>query len=218
MSTPRPATTRRANTRTAIMSAAENLIGDKGFASVTFADVREAAGQANKSVVQYHFGSRRGLVEAIVTARMASVNRRRQAALDELARTGRDDDLRAVVEALVLPLVAETLERPGSRYARFLVQSVFDPDLADIVRVALAGHSFRRVRELLHRNSPLPPETVARRVDAATVFLISCLAVHEAGERTAEATREIAADIVDVCVGMLTHASAAVPAGILGRR
>lgn len=65
---------------------------------------------ANKSAVQYHFGSKEGLVEAILVNRLDDLDRRR--ALLQ-ARTSADD-LRGVVEAHHLPLI-ELAEEPQLR-------------------------------------------------------------------------------------------------------
>lgn len=72
---------------------------------------------ANKSAVQYHFGSKEGLVEAILAYRVDDFDRRR--ALLQARASG--DDLRQVVEAHQLPLI-ELAEDENCYYLRFLEQ------------------------------------------------------------------------------------------------
>ncbi|MGH6781308.1 MAG: TetR/AcrR family transcriptional regulator, partial [Sphingomonadaceae bacterium] len=55
---------RRSATRERLMAAGEALIGLHGIDGVSLEDIARGAGQANKYAVQYHFGSRDGLIQA----------------------------------------------------------------------------------------------------------------------------------------------------------
>src|SRR5689334_23357020 len=94
--------------RLRLITAGEQLFAERGIGAVSLREVGTAAGQRNNSAVQYHFGSKLGLIEAILELRMATIDARRQAMLAELdaadGADGRGDDLRALVEALVRPL------------------------------------------------------------------------------------------------------------------
>ncbi|WP_319435636.1 TetR/AcrR family transcriptional regulator [Mycobacterium sp. RTGN5] len=96
---------------------AERLFAQHGLAGVPLRQIGAEAGMANKSVVQYHFGSKEGLIEAILVNRLEQLLRRRQ--LLE-ARTPAED-LRAVVEAHQLPLI-ELAEDQSCYYLPFLEQ------------------------------------------------------------------------------------------------
>ena len=72
---------------------------------------------ANKSAVQYHFGSKDVLVEAILANRLEHLARRRQL----LGARMSADDLRSVVEAHQLPLI-ELAEDETCYYLPFLEQ------------------------------------------------------------------------------------------------
>ncbi len=75
--------------------------------------INVAAGQRNSSAIHYHFGSRRGLVEAIYANHREPINDERNAILDRLER--RDAvTLEALVGAMVLP-VARHLDDPSRR-------------------------------------------------------------------------------------------------------
>src|SRR5688500_4953745 len=93
---------RTARTRMRLVETAERLFAEQGIDAVSLRDVSAAAGQRNRSAAQYHFGSRQGLVLAILEHRMAAINRDRSA---RLASDG-SADIRTLVEALVVPLVA----------------------------------------------------------------------------------------------------------------
>lgn len=182
--------------------AAERIVAESGLRALTFNAVQHAAAQANKSAVVYHFGSREGLVEAVIVARMEPVSRRRQVLLEELESYGEPLTIRRVVRVLVEPLVDETLNRPGSHYARFLAQAVLDPVLADLVRKHLT-ESFQRVRQLLTDLSPAGVEVSAFRADSVMLFTLIVLAAQEGRERTAAEPSSIAAELIDMLAAML---------------
>ncbi|MEE2045897.1 helix-turn-helix domain-containing protein, partial [Nocardiopsis tropica] len=60
---------RVAATRETILSAAERLFAEHGMAGVSNRQIGQEAGQGNNTAVTYHFGSKEGLVRAIVRRR-----------------------------------------------------------------------------------------------------------------------------------------------------
>ena len=52
--------------RVAAIDAAEALFAERGLDGVTTREILDAAGQKNQSALQYHFGSREGLILALV--------------------------------------------------------------------------------------------------------------------------------------------------------
>lgn len=57
---------KQAETREKLIQAALNAFAEQGVQAVTLASIRQAAGQANRSVVHYHFKDRDELVKAVV--------------------------------------------------------------------------------------------------------------------------------------------------------
>jgi AcrR family transcriptional regulator len=107
----------RANEK--ILGAAERLFAERGF-EVSLREIAAAAGQRNHSAVQYHFGGRAGLIDALYEYRMAPLNRRRRELLAEILAAGRDRDLPALVHAYLAPLAEHVLAHRGtSWYLRF---------------------------------------------------------------------------------------------------
>lgn len=186
-----------------MLAAAEQIIAERGMPALTLKDVQIAANQSNKSAAKYHFGSREGLIEALVEVRMSPVDARRQELLDAMARRGAAPTARQAVEALIRPLAAETLGRPGSRYARFLVQGLFDPALADMIQKHLRAESYRHVRRLLMDRCPAPGDIAQWRADNVVMLGITSLAAHEGVDRSPERTTAIVGDLVDTCVAIL---------------
>eukprot|EP01035_Chromulina_nebulosa_P048187 gene48187-65373_t len=64
------------HTRTAIISAAERLYAERGFADVTMRDI-VAAADVNLAAVNYHFGSKDELIAELFVTRSLATNRER---------------------------------------------------------------------------------------------------------------------------------------------
>src|ERR1700712_4314245 len=84
-------------TRTLLMETAERLFADRGVGGVTMREIQDGAGQSNASVVAYHFGSKTGLVHALIEWRNAGLDERRTVLLEEARGSGSDGDPRTVV-------------------------------------------------------------------------------------------------------------------------
>ncbi|HEX4216826.1 MAG TPA: TetR family transcriptional regulator, partial [Acidimicrobiales bacterium] len=83
------------STREQLVLAAERLFAVQGIDGVSLRKIGAEAGNANNSAVRYHFGSKQGLLQAILEYRLPGLNRRRQL----LATQARPDDLRSCLEA-----------------------------------------------------------------------------------------------------------------------
>ena len=112
-----PAVESREDVRDRLINAAERLVAlhtDEGTSSRA---IIAAAGQRHNSAITYHFGDRRGLLDAVWDRRSAVVNRRR---LELVAGwSGREPELRELVEAWVLPFAEFIGSRRPSYWARF---------------------------------------------------------------------------------------------------
>jgi AcrR family transcriptional regulator len=138
------------DTRTAILDAGERLFAERGLYGASLIEVGRAANQQNRSAIQYHFGSREALVEAIATRHLANANQRRAELLHALDLTGRGRDFRSLVEALVLPTFLQ-LEALRSYYFRFLLQWSFGVLTARAVDALLSQPNATAFVEVLSR-------------------------------------------------------------------
>src|ERR1700749_4073912 len=93
------------HTRAAILSAAERLYADRGFADVTLRDI-VAVADFKLPAVNYHFGSKDELIAELFVTRSLATNRER---LNELKTAGSGGGGRASVEAILRALVGQTL-------------------------------------------------------------------------------------------------------------
>lgn len=165
------------DTRAAIVAAAERLFAERGLHGVSLVEIGQVAGQRNRSAVQYHFGDKAGLVEAIRRKHHASIDRRRTRRLDLLEARG-EATLREFIEALVYPLAEEVLNADGGvAYVAFNASLVADPNFSPLARQSteqatparLLGHIVRTAREL-------PRELVGPRMRLVTGMLFHGLA------------------------------------------
>jgi AcrR family transcriptional regulator len=192
-----------------LVRTAERLYAQQGITAVSLRQIVAAAGHRNPAAIQYHFGSRDGLLRAIVESRVGLFNDRRLAMLDALHQRGRDDDLRGVVEAVVLPFAQD--EPPGAYYVRFLAR--LSAHRAEMGRVFASvndeyGASVRRVQKALERClAPLPPAVKTNRIAMAMSLTVNTLADRqeraEAGEDDLLPRDAFVSDLVDAVVGLL---------------
>ncbi|MFM1726729.1 TetR/AcrR family transcriptional regulator [Prescottella soli] len=197
------------NAKSAMIEVAERMFAERGIDGVSMRDVAAAAGQKNNSAVQYHFGGRDGLVLEVFRRRMQEINRNRAAFLAALDEEGRGGDVRALVEAVVVPL-ADYLRTSGtgSYYAQFIARvspsvDILNPDLSEVTE-ASREVSGRLMRALDH----LPRRVAVIRVDLMLNMAVSALAVFEqrrnSGNPVVDADfDETVRHLVDMSVGAL---------------
>jgi AcrR family transcriptional regulator len=192
-----------------MISAAEQLVAERGLGAVSMRMVGEAAGQRNHSAVQFHFGSWEGLLQSIAADRMGPINQERLAMLERLDHEGRRADVRGLVEALVVPLSNSTIGRPGSFYARFLAVSYADPQWSSAVQRTAQGAAFERWRDQLVGVLPDVPIRLRQvRVDHAVAMVIGALARWEGGRgRRGLGHEALLVDLIDTTVAFLTAQS-----------
>jgi AcrR family transcriptional regulator len=104
----------------ALILAAERLFAEAGIEAVALRQINQAANQKNISAAHYHFGSREGLVQAVLSYRLPELDRRRG---ELLGRAVDGKDVRFYLEAFISPLVEQLAPREeGNYYLRFIQQ------------------------------------------------------------------------------------------------
>lgn len=90
-----------------LLDAAEQLFADRGFDAVSVRDITQLA-KANVAAVNYHFGSRDGLIATVVTRYITPVNEDRLARLENLERkwAGKAGPVEELIDAFVRPLIS----------------------------------------------------------------------------------------------------------------
>jgi AcrR family transcriptional regulator len=171
---------------------------------VSLRQISAQAGYRNPSTVQYHFGTRAGLVQAILEQRLPVVDSRRA----ELLRHCDNGELRSLIDAMVRPLfeINQT-----SRYIDFWVRLAGHPELSAGLRAL--GHLSVTAMELQKRISAhlenIPEEVRWIRLHFAMDTTFSAIAnrsrsKREGGTRLAPENDEVFLQLLyDAVIGLL---------------
>ncbi|HEY2697492.1 MAG TPA: helix-turn-helix domain-containing protein, partial [Pseudonocardiaceae bacterium] len=162
-----------------LMDAAERLYAEQGFAAVSIRQISDAAGQRNKSVVQYHFSNRDELIKAIIARHVAPVERVRMEMVAALVDKP-EVSLRDRVACGVLPSVSHSIELGvPSWYSRFMAQVLVEPSLRDY---ALQSHMDSESVRLLRELPGVPQHDRSGELVPQMATMIRQLVVHMSAE------------------------------------
>ena len=156
-----------AATRERLMRSAERLFAERGIDAVSIRDITGAAG-ANSASIHYHFGSKAGLVEAILAWRAAEVGTRRGAWLDRI-EAAESPSLQEVVEAFVVPTaeMAADVDNGGQHHIGFLAAVLANPAMMPLVIEAFEPHTERFEAALIRVTPHLDPQVRELRLALA---------------------------------------------------
>ena len=119
-----------AATKDRILDAAEALFMEHGFEATSLRAITAAAA-VNLAAVNYHFGSKEELFQAVLTRRLDPMNQRRLALLDRFERDAASAPLSCerIIVALFVPALelARDPERGGKDFLRLLGRAYADP-------------------------------------------------------------------------------------------
>jgi AcrR family transcriptional regulator len=107
--------TRGEQTRANLLDAAERLFGERGVAGVSMREIRIASGARNTGALQFHFGDRDGLLDALTLRHLPRIAALQGRIHDEVAAAGELDDSRRLVEILVRPAAEYVNLGPSER-------------------------------------------------------------------------------------------------------
>jgi len=106
------------DTKTHLLDVAERLMANQGFDTVSLRQITTEA-EMNLAAVNYHFGSREGLIEAVISMRIGPINEERLRLLDEAESGGMDTSLEMILDALIRPVVMVSRDRLKDREVFF---------------------------------------------------------------------------------------------------
>jgi AcrR family transcriptional regulator len=125
-----PPTKAPAETRERVLEVAERLFAERGLDAVSIRDIIAAAG-ANLGAINYHFGTKDRLIEAVFERRLVPSTQEQLRALDAVdeAAGDRPPKLEAVLEAIFRPVVEETMDpkRGGATFGKLMARCLVDP-------------------------------------------------------------------------------------------
>jgi AcrR family transcriptional regulator len=132
-------TVRGEETRQQILDVAERLFSERGCDAVSLREIRLAAGARNTAAIQFHFGDRDGLIDALTARHMPRIGALQQDLYDEMVAEGRQRDMRSLVEVLVRPSAEYLRLGPSERaWVKIMADLSGEPDLLDVDMRALA--------------------------------------------------------------------------------
>lgn len=144
-----------------LLDVAERLFARNGVEQVALTRIVAASGQRNRSALHYHFGSRDGVLAAVLDRRIKSVNALRNGMIDDLPRQG--TGIADAVHLIIAPICLTMMNEPwGGNYVSILAQVSFRPKLGERVDEANLT-SIRRCRRMIEDALPHIPPAVHRR-------------------------------------------------------
>jgi AcrR family transcriptional regulator len=111
-----------AATRARLLRAGERLFAEHGIHQVPLREINALAGQRNSSALHYHFGSRDGLVEAILSEHQTEMDLEVRPALDRLVDGSGEPMVREIVAVWVDALTEQLQTQSGRDFLRVLPQ------------------------------------------------------------------------------------------------
>ena len=159
-----------------LLNVAERLFAERGIENVALTQIVAVSSQRNRSALHYHFGSRGGVLSAVLNRRLGPINNRREAMLDALPANAAALD---IVRATIAPLgLVDVEEAWGADYLSILAQVTYHPRLLGEQTVGdekLTG--LRRTRRLLAGAAPdLPDALLALRLKWLTDSVVFAMA------------------------------------------
>jgi AcrR family transcriptional regulator len=119
-----------ADTKTRILDAAELLFMEHGFEATSLRQLTSAAG-VNLAAVNYHFGSKEELFQAVLTRRLDPMNQERIDLLDKVEREagGKAPTCEKILFAMLIPALrlARDEKRGGKNFLKVLGRAYADP-------------------------------------------------------------------------------------------
>ncbi len=175
------AASRRSVTRDTILDAAEQLFARQGHDNTSMRQITSAA-SVNLSAVNYHFGSKDGLVQSVFQRRLTALNQERLALLDELEDDAQGQPLKPslIVDAFFGPLVRHACGASADKkaFVPLLERSMSDPSgfIRSMFVSEHAGVIARFKHALLKALPDVPEEEIVWRFHfmlGATSYAIS---------------------------------------------
>jgi AcrR family transcriptional regulator len=204
------------STKERILSAAEELFAAEGFEKVSLRAITQSA-DANLASVNYHFGSKDALIDAVIERIIAPVNQERLQRLDALetaCEPGQTIPLPDILYAFLRPLVVaiKKSELSERMFFRLMGRCMSEPDYR-IPESAIPQFQevVDRFSATLTRTLPeLPPDLILWRLYFTVGTLVQSLMHVDAlnaiskGRSGNPPLDEILHRIIDYCVGGFT--------------
>lgn len=169
-------------TKERILDSAESLFMEHGFEATGLRQITAAA-DVNLAAVNYHFGSKEELFEAVLTRRLDPMNQERVALLDSLERDagGKPLSCEAIIGAMFIPALklARDRERGGKNFLRLIGRAYADP--APFIRQFLSRQYAPMIARFKSAFAQTLPHLPAKELSWRLHFLMGALSYTLAG-------------------------------------
>ena len=169
--------------RQKILDTALRLFAERGVAAVSLREIRIEADQRNAGALQYHFGTKDGLLRALLERELPPLVARRRALL-AIAAAGPADDSRAVAAVFVRPF-AELATGNAREQSLILLLSDLHNDVSlaldqimDLVGDTAATDAGKLMRA---RIAHVPPAILNERLIVANSVFLNAAALRARG-------------------------------------
>ncbi|MGX5174465.1 TetR/AcrR family transcriptional regulator [Aliikangiella sp. IMCC44653] len=200
-----------AQTKNKILDAAELLFAEHGFAETSLRVITTRA-EVNLASVNYHFGSKKSLIEAVFDRFMESFTNDLMTEMVALEKHQKGFNVEQVLNTLVKPLIAIDELRPnGSSVFMKLLGRAYAETQGHIRRFAMQrySHVLARFTRLLHKASPeISPADMFWRLHFMLGAFIFTLAGHEALQDIARSDFEQDIDVEQIIEKLIPFLSA----------
>jgi AcrR family transcriptional regulator len=192
----------------------EVVFADNGISGASMREIASKAGQRNHYAVQYHFGSRNGLVRAIFDYRMQQMEPAREGMLVRAEGDGLLTDARTLLDIVMLPQLDLEDAEGNHSYASFLSQYLLRSRSTMFGDFGSESPPFlQRTLDLLRdRLAYLPTPVAQRRLVNGCLMFLNMLVTHrgtgaadDMGERFEHALEDTMEMIVtSICMPLRT--------------
>ncbi|MER7000358.1 helix-turn-helix domain-containing protein [Streptomyces sp. NPDC000410] len=162
-----------APTRLLLLRSAERLFAERGVDGANTREITERAGQANASAVHYHFGSRAGLLRAVLAEHQSRVEGLLAPALAQL---GDAAELVELVRAYVAAEASELADDSGRYCLRIVGQLAHETGFRNgephaTLHGSVLWRLFERVAERLERDCGVAEDIARERVELMVMLV-----------------------------------------------
>jgi AcrR family transcriptional regulator len=140
--------------RDGILDAAEEIFANAGYAGTSLRDVADKA-QVTQALVNYYFGSKKGLFIEVYLRRGRELVSQRMQRLEELLRTNPTPEVRDIVRAFISPAFEMRRSRGGHAFIRLQARLHTEPEaFAYDLRRQVYDESTRAYADVLVQRLP----------------------------------------------------------------
>ena len=171
-----------AGTRDRVLDTAERLFAAHGLEATSIRDITVAAG-VNLGAINYHFGTKQKLIEAMFNRHIGPLNQRRLALLAEAERRSgnRSPGVEVLLEAMIRPAVERSLAA-GKRNTSFMrlmarCHSEPNPEIEQLIRAQFQPVMARFAAAFTRALPELPREELFWRLMFASGALLHTLLI-----------------------------------------